>query len=424
MNILIIGNGGREHTLAWKIKQSKLTSQVFIAPGNAGTSQEGINLPIAVNDFDNIAIACVTHKIEMVVIGPEDPLVNGLYDFIKNNEATKHVIVIGPSKHAAQLEGSKSFAKSFMDKYQIPTAAYKEFDKNSFDEGITYLKNHALPIVLKADGLAGGKGVVICDNFIQATAEFEMMIKHSKFGEAGYKVVVEEFLDGIEFSVFVLTDGKNYKILPMAKDYKKVSEGDKGLNTGGMGAISPVPFVNDELVKKVEEKIIKPTIAGLQQENMTYEGFVFVGLILVNNEPYVIEYNCRLGDPETEVVLPRLKNDLVEMFVALHKGTLSEIKINEDEQVAAAIVATSGGYPLTHSIGYAIDGLDQQVDSNIFMAGAVERDGEIVSNGGRVFVVTSLANNLQEAVEKSKNTLTKVDFEDMYYRKDIGFEFL
>ncbi len=424
MNILIIGNGGRENTIAWKMNQSNLVSQIYVTPGNAGTANEAINLPYEVADFDGILNACITYSIGMVVIGPEEPLVKGLYDFIKNNQATKNIIVIGPSKHASQLEGSKSFAKTFMHNNNIPTAAFKEFDKNSFEEGVAYLKNHTLPIVLKADGLAGGKGVVICNHFIEAVAEFEMMIKHSKFGDAGYKVVVEEFLNGIEFSVFVLTDGKNYKVLPIAKDYKKVGEGEKGLNTGGMGAISPVPFVDAELMQKVEEKIIKPTIEGLQKAAMTYEGFVFIGLIKVNNEPYVIEYNCRLGDPETEVVLPRIKNDLAQLFIDLHNGNLQNAIIEEDNRAAAAIVASSGGYPLTYETGYTINGLQQQTNSNIFIAGAKLENNEVVTNGGRVLVVSSLGNTLQEAVNASKKTLENIDFEDMYYRKDIGFEFL
>jgi phosphoribosylamine---glycine ligase len=424
MNILIVGNGGREHALVWKLKQSKLAQQIYVAPGNAGTNVEAINLPIATSDFEGIVNSCINYKVDIVVIGPEEPLVNGLYDVIKDNPKTKDVIVIGPSKNAAQLEGSKSFAKAFMEKYNIPTAKYKEFNKESFDEGILYIKNHALPIVLKADGLAGGKGVIICENHLQATAEFEMMIKYSKFGDAGYKVVVEEFLDGKEYSVFAITDGVNYKILPEAKDYKRIGEGGKGLNTGGMGSLSPVPYATDALYKIVEETIIKPTIKGLQEEKMTYEGFVFFGLIIVNNLPFVIEYNCRLGDPETEVVLPRLQNDLLELFIAVDNGTLNEQTIAINPDYALSIVAASGGYPTTYETGYIISGLQNECDSKVFVAGAVNEQNEIVTSGGRVLVVSSLASNFKEALDKCKATLGNIEFEDMYFRRDIGAEFI
>src|SRR4051812_21460641 len=316
MNILILGSGGREHALAWKISQSTACTKLFVAPGNAGTARCGTNLPISVNDFEAIGKACKKEQINMVIVGPEEPLVNGLVDYL-NKESKLNLLIIGPSKEAAQLEGSKAFAKSFMNRHQIPTAAYKEFNADNFDEGIEYLKNHPLPIVLKADGLAAGKGVIICQNHVEAVAEFELMIQRSKFGEAGKRVVVEEFLEGIELSVFVLTDGKNYILLPEAKDYKRIGEGDKGLNTGGMGAVSPVPFSDDALKEKINGKIIKPTLTGLQKEKLEYKGFIFFGLMVKDGEPVVIEYNCRLGDPETEVVIPRIKNDLAEMLDAV-----------------------------------------------------------------------------------------------------------
>lgn len=424
MNILLIGSGGREHSIAWKLHQSERVNHIFIAPGNAGTVQYGTNLQIDIKNFEAIVKACITHSIGIVVVGPEEPLVNGIYDAIKNNNKTKDILVIGPSKVAAQLEGSKSFAKHFMERHQIPTASYREFDKNTFEEGKVYLKNHSLPIVLKADGLAGGKGVVICENHLEAIAEYEMMLQFSKFGEAGNKVVVEEFLTGLEFSVFAITDGKTYKVLPMAKDYKRIGEGDTGLNTGGMGAISPVPFVDEVLFKKVDEKIIKPTIAGLQKEALVYEGFIFFGLINVNNEPYVIEYNCRLGDPETEAIMPRLKNDLAEIFIALGEGNLEKIEIEIDERHAATIVVASGGYPNFYNVGYPISGMPISKDNTVFVSGAKKENENYITTGGRVLAVTSLGETLQEAVNKSKETIATLNFEDMYFRRDIGFEFL
>ncbi|MGZ8538499.1 MAG: phosphoribosylamine--glycine ligase, partial [Flavisolibacter sp.] len=333
MNILLLGSGGREHALSWKLSQSKQCSQLFIAPGNAGTSQHGTNLPFTVTDFESIRKACVEHFIDMVIVGPEEPLVKGIVDFL-TVESGLNLLIIGPSKEAAQLEGSKAFAKSFMQRHNIPTASYKEFNIDNFDSGIDYLKKHDLPIVLKADGLAAGKGVIICQNYVEAIAEFELMIQRSKFGEAGKRVVVEEFLDGIELSVFVLTDGINYVMLPEAKDYKRVGEGDKGLNTGGMGAISPVPFADDEFMKKVISKIVEPTIAGLKKDNYNYKGFVFIGIMKTGDEPFVIEYNCRMGDPETEVVVPRIKNDLVELLTATAQGKLDNVKIDKDDRFA------------------------------------------------------------------------------------------
>jgi len=346
MNILLIGSGGREHALSWKLSQSNLCSKLFIAPGNAGTAQCGINLPFAVTDFEAIKQCCIDEFIDMVIVGPEEPLVNGIVDYL-TVESGLELLVIGPSKEAAQLEGSKAFAKSFMKRHNIPTASYKEFNIDNFDTGIEYLKNHQLPIVLKADGLAAGKGVIICQNYVEAFAEFELMIQRSKFGEAGKRVVVEEFLEGIELSVFVLTDGINYVELPSAKDYKRVGEGDKGLNTGGMGAISPVPFADDAFMKKVRKKIIEPTIAGLQKDNYNYKGFVFIGLMKVGDEPFVIEYNCRLGDPETEVVVPRIKNDLVELFKATAEQNLEGIRIQTDQRFATTVVAVAAVIQMT-----------------------------------------------------------------------------
>jgi phosphoribosylamine--glycine ligase len=424
MNILLIGGGGREHCMAWKMKQSPLVNEIFIAPGNAGTLKLGTNLNINIADFNKLTEAAIRHSIDMIVVGPEEPLVKGIYDTITSNPKTKHIKVIGPSQDAAKLEGSKAFAKQFMQRHQIPTAAYREFTYDNFEEGLLYIKNQPLPIVLKADGLAGGKGVVICQNHLEAATEYEMMIKEGKFGIAGNKVVVEDFLSGIEFSLFVITDGKHYKILPVAKDYKRVGEGDTGLNTGGMGAVSPVPFVDATMMQKVEERIIKPTIEGLSKDGLVYHGFVFFGLISVQGEPFVIEYNCRLGDPETEVVLPRLKNDLVDIFQKLSQGRLAEVAIEEDDRAAATIVAISGGYPSQYSTGYEITGLDTVQTDTVFLAGAKTEDGKILTDGGRVAAVTSLDTTLSQAVINSQRILTQIDFEDMYYRSDIGYEFI
>jgi phosphoribosylamine--glycine ligase len=361
----------------------------------------------------------------MVVVGPEEPLVKGLYDFFQQNEELKKIYFIGPSQQGAQLEGSKAFSKAFMQRHNIPTAAYREFDLSNFEEGVKYVNEHPLPVVLKADGLAAGKGVIICQTHIEAVAEFELMLQQAKFGEASKKVVVEEFLDGIELSVFVLTDGKNYVLLPEAKDYKRIGEGDRGLNTGGMGAVSPVPFATPGFMFKVEEKIIKPTIEGLHKENIDYKGFIFFGLIKVNGQPFVIEYNCRLGDPETEVVIPRLENDLVGLFVAAAKQELDTVKISIDKRSAATVMAVSGGYPGSYEKGFPIEGLEQKLpdDSLLFHAGTTEKDGKVLTNGGRVLCVTSYAKSVYEAVTKSKEAMKKIDYEGMYYRKDIGYEF-
>jgi phosphoribosylamine--glycine ligase len=434
LNILILGSGAREHAFAWKMSRSKLLTELFIAPGNAGTLQFGKNIDLSLNDFAAIKKACVSNNIQMVFVGPEDPLVNGIYDFFKNEKRLSHINVIGPSQEAAKLEGSKSYAKAFMQRHNIPTAAYKEFDITNYEEGLQYIKNHPLPVVLKADGLAAGKGVLICQNHIEAMAEFELMIQQAKFGAAGKKVVVEEFLKGIELSVFVLTDGKNFVLLPEAKDYKRVGEGDTGLNTGGMGAVSPVPFAHETFMKKVVEKIIKPTIDGIQKENLEYKGFVFFGLIKVEDEPMVIEYNCRMGDPETEVVLLRLKNDLVELFVSCSKGELNKEKIDIDQRCAATIVAVSGGYPGEYEKGKSIDlgylenpesikTIEAEGGIMVFHAGTTKQGEEIVTNGGRVLAVSALSDTIAEAIELSKNILGQIYFEDMYYRSDIGYEF-
>ncbi|HEY8387398.1 MAG TPA: phosphoribosylamine--glycine ligase [Parasegetibacter sp.] len=426
MNILLIGSGGREHALAWKLSQSQKCSQLFIAPGNPGTAQCGTNVNIGVTDFDAIGKFCRDKNIGMVVVGPEDPLVKGITDFFKSDRSLSHIPVIGPSAAGAQLEGSKAFAKEFMQRYNIPTAGYMQFDSTNYAEGLEYLKQHSLPIVLKADGLAAGKGVIICQNHVEAVAEFELMIQQNKFGEASRKVVVEEFLTGIEMSIFVLTDGKNYVLLPGAKDYKRIGEGDKGLNTGGMGAISPVPFADEDFMRKVEERIVKPTINGIYREQLDYTGFVFIGIINVNNEPYVIEYNCRMGDPETEVVMPRLKNDLVELLTAAAEKRLDTVKIDIDERCAVTVVAVSEGYPGEYEKGHEIVGLEDifEDDVLIFHAGTKEEDGKIYSNGGRVLAVTSYGKSIAQSVSKSKTILDLVGFKGMYFRKDIGYEFI
>ena len=425
MNILIIGSGGREHTLAWKLRQSSRKCKLFIAPGNAGTANCGTNLDIAVTDFDNLLQAVIKNQIGLIIVGPEEPLVKGIADFFSAHPKTSHVNVIGPSRHAAQLEGSKSFAKAFMHKHHIPTAGYTEFTKDNYEEGVTYIKQHPLPIVLKADGLAAGKGVLICQSYLEALAEFELMIMRSKFGEAGKKVVVEEFLRGIEVSVFALTDGKNYLILPEAKDYKRIGEGDKGLNTGGMGAVSPLPFFDETLREKIKRTIIEPTIAGLQEDMLEYKGFIFFGLMINNGEPYVIEYNCRMGDPETEVVIPRIKNDLVEIFSAAGLQQLDKIQIETDERTAATIVAVSGGYPGEYVKGKVIEGLKAEPvdDCIVFHAGTLQAGEDVVTNGGRVLAVTGFGNDIKEATEIAQYMMEQLYFEDMGFRTDIGYEF-
>ncbi|WP_276480408.1 phosphoribosylamine--glycine ligase [Paraflavitalea pollutisoli] len=425
MNILLLGSGGREHALAWKMVQSPMCQQLYIAPGNAGTALCGTNINMSVTDFDAIKQFVLDKEIGLVLVGPEEPLVKGIVDLFRKDVSLQHVSIIGPAQYGAQLEGSKAFAKQFMMRHNIPTARYREFDASNYEEGIPYLQAHALPIVLKADGLAAGKGVLICQSHVEAIAEFELMLQQSKFGEASKRVVVEEFLDGIEMSAFVLTDGKNYVLLPEAKDYKRIGVGDTGLNTGGMGAVSPVPFADDAFMKKVIEKVVEPTVKGLEKENIDYKGFVFVGLIKVGDEPMVIEYNCRMGDPETEVVMPRLQSDLVELLLATANGRLDTFKIEQDPRAACTVVAVSGGYPGSYEKGYPITGLDAAVpaDSIVFHAGTTTKDGEVVTSGGRVLCVTSYGDSISNAVAKSKEVLKQISYEDMYFRRDIGYEF-
>jgi phosphoribosylamine--glycine ligase len=425
MNILLLGSGGREHALAWKLAQSNQCDALYIAPGNAGTAQYGTNVNISITDFDAIKSFVLEKEVSLLIVGPEEPLVKGVTDYFRKDQQLQQVAVIGPSQYGAQLEGSKAFAKKFMIRHGIPTAAYREFDESNYEEGIPYLQQHALPIVIKADGLAAGKGVLICQSHVEAIAEYELMLHHSKFGEASKKVVVEEFLTGIELSVFVLTDGKSYVLLPEAKDYKRIGVGDTGLNTGGMGAVSPVPFADAAFMKKVEEKVIRPTVQGLEKEGIDYKGFIFFGLIKVGDEPYVIEYNCRMGDPETEVVMPRLKNDLVELFHATVSDKLKDIKIEHDSRFACTVMAVSGGYPGSYEKGFVINGLNNPVpgDSLVFHAGTSQKNGDVVTSGGRVLTVTSYSNNIPSAVAKSKEVLQHISFEGMYYREDIGFEF-
>ncbi|MCU0382090.1 MAG: phosphoribosylamine--glycine ligase [Chitinophagaceae bacterium] len=425
MHILLLGSGGREHAFAWRISQSPLCTRLFIAPGNAGTMACGTNVSLDPVDFASVKSFCLSEEIGMVVVGPEEPLVRGIYDFFKSDPQLWEIPVIGPSREAAQLEGSKAFAKAFMTRHGIPTASYREFDNNNYTEGVDYLQRHATPIVLKADGLAAGKGVIIAQNHVEAMAEFELMIQQSKFGEAGHKVVVEEFLTGVELSMFVLTDGKGYLLFPEAKDYKRIGEGDTGLNTGGMGAVSPVPFADSAFMEKVRTRIIDPTIQGLQQEGLDYKGFIFFGLISVGGEPYVIEYNCRMGDPETEVVLPRIKNDLVALFKAVAQGRLQDHQIDIDPRAAATVMLVSGGYPGNYEKGYEISGLDilNEDDVLVFHAGTQLANGRVVTHGGRVLAVTAYGGNITEAVKRSLKIIEFIEFEGMYFRSDIGYEF-
>ena len=424
MTILLLGSGGREHAFAWKMVQSPLCTQLFVAPGNAGTAIIASNINIKPTDFESIKKVVLNESIEMVVVGPEDPLVGGIFDIFQNDNQLQSIPVIGPSQLGAQLEGSKEFAKEFMVKHQIPTAAYDSFTKETVEKGCEFLATLQPPYVLKADGLAAGKGVLILQNLEEAQQELRNMLVHSKFGQASAKVVIEEFLDGIELSCFVLTDGKNYKILPTAKDYKRIGEGDTGLNTGGMGAVSPVPFADAILLEKIEKRIVIPTINGLLKDNIPYKGFVFIGLINVKGEPIVIEYNVRMGDPETEVVIPRLKNDLVELFVAVANEKLNEIELQIDERSATTIMVVSGGYPEDYEKGKIISGIETIEDSIVFHAGTKTENGKVVSDGGRVLAVTSFGNDFQEAIKKSYQNINKLHFDTMYYRKDIGFDLL
>ncbi len=421
MNILILGSGGREHAFAWKMQQSSKCDDIFIAPGNAGTAQIGTNVAIDVNDFPAIKTFVLANKIEMVVVGPEVPLVLGIWDFFANDDELKGVFVLGPSKAGAEMEGSKAFSKKFMAEFDIPTAGYREFSGEEVEEGVAYIATQTPPIVLKADGLAAGKGVLILSTIEEAQAELREMLG-GKFGTASSRVVIEQFLDGIEFSVFVLTDGKDYKILPVAKDYKRIGEGDTGLNTGGMGAVSPPPFVDEAMMKMVEERIVQPTIKGIHTRGMKYDGFVFIGLIRVNGEPYVIEYNCRMGDPETEVVLPRLENDLVDLFLAVRDGKLAEQEITEDKRAATTIFLVSGGYPEAYEKGKEMTGFDGIKDSILFHAGTKETEGKVVTNGGRVLAVTSYGETFQDALTISNKNAAKVNFAGRNYRTDIGFD--
>ena len=422
MNILILGAGGREHTFAWKISQSPLCNALFVAPGNSGTASIATNLDISVTDFEVIKKQVIAHAISMVVVGPEDPLVNGIYDFFSNDTELQNVAVIGPQKAAAQLEGSKEFAKEFLYRHNIPTAAYESFTKDNLEAGFAFLETLKPPYVLKADGLAAGKGVLILSDIEDAKQELKNMLVDSKFGAASSKVVIEEFLDGIELSCFVLTDGKNYKLLPTAKDYKRIGEGDTGLNTGGMGAISPVPFADEVLLKKIEDRIVKPTVDGLIKDQLPYKGFIFIGLIMVDSEPIVIEYNVRMGDPETEAVLPRLQTDLVEIFQAIDKQTLNEVEIKIDPQTAVTVMLVSGGYPEAYEKGKEITGLEKVENSIVFHAGAKNKAGEIVTSGGRVMAVTSYGADFKSALETSYKSIEHIKFEGMNYRKDIGFD--
>ncbi len=417
MKILLLGSGGREHALAWKISQSENCSHLFIAPGNTGTALCGTNIDMKASDFEPLYTFVKNEQIDFIVCGPEDPLVEGVYDFFKE----RNIPVVGPSKAAAQLEGSKAFSKKFMQRHHIPTAAYLEVDATNIQEGITHIENTTGPYVLKADGLAAGKGVLIIANREEAKAALIEMIEQNKFGKASARVVIEEFLDGIEFSVFVLSDSRNYLILPNAKDYKRIGEGDTGLNTGGMGAISPVPFVDQNIMQQVEEKIIRPTIDGLQKDQLIYKGFIYFGLIKVGETIKVIEYNCRMGDPETEVVMPRIKNDIVDLFVAVNNESLKNKKILEDERACCTIVLASGGYPEEFEKGKKITGLE--IQSLVFHAGIKKIDEDYVTNGGRVAMVSAYGKNIQEALQMANQTASTISFDGIYYRKDIGWEF-
>lgn len=421
MNILLLGSGGREHAMARSFAKSKRLNQLYIAPGNAGTSQHGTNISLDILDFDIIKSWSQDKKIDMIIVGPEAPLVKGIYDVIKGDEATKHIAVIGPSSDGAMLEGSKSFAKKFMSEFNIPTAAYLEVTKDNLEEGINYLSNSVGPYVLKADGLAAGKGVLIIDDTQEAINSLKVMLA-GQFGQASATVVIEQFLDGIEFSVFALTDGKDYVILPTAKDYKRIGEGDTGLNTGGMGAVSPPPFVTDELMQKVENRIVKPTIEGISKRGFDYVGFVFIGLIKVNNEPYVIEYNCRMGDPETEVVFPRIQSDVVDLLEAASCGTLEEVQIDINPLTAAAVMLVSGGYPEVYQKEKFVTNIPTTYNSIIFHAGTKMEDEKIMTNGGRVIAITSFGEDHKVALDSAKKIAEEIQFEGKYYRKDIGFD--
>ena len=422
MNILILGSGGRECTFAWKLAQSPNCGSLFIAPGNAGTLEYGTNLEVNPNDFDQVKKAVLDHDIKMVIVGPEDPLVLGVHDFFINDNDLKDIPVIGPQKYAAQLEGSKEFAKEFMYRHNIPTAKYKSFTVANLDEGYKFLDTLEAPYVLKADGLAAGKGVLILNDLDEAKKELEEMLSQKKFGAASAKVVIEEFLDGIEMSSFVLTDSENYVILPNAKDYKRIGEGDKGLNTGGMGAISPVPFADKEFLTKVEERVIIPTVEGLKKDKISYVGFIFIGLIRVNNEPFVIEYNVRMGDPETEVVIPRIESDFVDLLTATAEKKLDSFKLEVNEKSATTVMMVSGGYPEAYEKGKEIKGLENVTGSIVFHAGTKLDGSKVKTSGGRVLAVTSYGDDFEKALEQSYENIEKIHFDKMNFRKDIGFD--
>jgi phosphoribosylamine--glycine ligase len=422
MNILLLGSGGREHAIAWKLAQSSQLENLFIAPGNAGTKQVGKNISVNIQDFQAVKKAVLDHKIQMVIVGPEAPLVDGIVDFFESDPEVSEVAVIGPNKKAAQLEGSKDFAKEFMNRHNIPTAQHKTFTKQTLKEGYAFLETLKAPYVLKADGLAAGKGVLILQDLKEAKAELKNMLTDAKFGDAGARVVIEEFLDGIELSVFVVTDGDGFKVLPEAKDYKRIGEGDKGLNTGGMGAVSPVPFASKGFLDKVYNRIIIPTIKGLKKDEIEYKGFIFIGLISVKNEPYVIEYNCRMGDPETEVVMPRLRSDLLDLFEGIATNTLSERDVTFDDRAAATVMMVSGGYPESYEKGKQVYGLNNISDSVVFHAGTVADGPAVMTNGGRVLAVTSYGKDIHAALAKSYSNIDHISFDKAFFRKDIGFD--
>lgn len=424
MNVLIIGSGGREHALAWKIAQSERCDRVFVAPGNAGTQTIGDNLDIKVDDFDGIVSAIKANSIALVVIGPEDPLVKGLRNYLETIEGLEELMIIGPDAAGAQLEGSKDFSKAFMQNNHIPTAASRTFTVDALEEAYEYIESQPLPVVVKADGLAAGKGVIIASTHLEAKEALKSMLVENKFSEAGHKVLVEQFLDGIELSVFVLTDGKNYKLLPEAKDYKRIGEQDTGLNTGGMGAVSPVPFASKDFLQKVEDRIIQPTLSGLRSLDIQYIGFIFIGLMNVEGDPYVIEYNVRMGDPETQVVMPRLKSDLLEVLESTAKGRLADIDFKLEENVAATVVGVAGGYPESYEKGHVISGLQAQHDAVIFHAGTKAIDNKVVTNGGRVLAVTGYGKTINEALAHSYESYNKISWKDIYFRSDIGQDLL
>ena len=425
MNILLLGSGGREHAIAYKIAQSSKLSQLYVAPGNAGTLGCGINVNLNVEDFEAIKTFVLENNVEMVVVGPEAPLVAGVVDFFKNDDSLKNIAIIGPSKQGAELEGSKNYAKAFMQRYGIPTARYNTFTKETIEEGKNFLRSLNPPYVLKADGLAAGKGVLILDSLEEAEKELTEMLKNAKFGNASAKVLIEEYLKGIELSVFVLTDGEHYKILPEAKDYKRIGEGDTGLNTGGMGSVSPVPFADKVFMQKVEERIVVPTVEGLAKEKIDYKGFIFIGLMNVNGDPYVIEYNVRMGDPETESVFPRIQSDVVELFSHTFNGTLDRVTLEINPQVAVCVMMVAKGYPESYPKGDVIKGIDSVCDSLVFHAGTkMNAENQVVANGGRVICVTSFADNLQDALAKSYSSVEKIEWENKYYRRDIGKDLL